>query len=258
MIGLIFIAIATNINHVTCQEGPLTVYGDIVIGGLVPVHDHNSDVEAKCGDLNERIGIQRLEAMLFAIDNINHNQSILQNVSLGLEVYDTCSSETVALDRALHFVKDRVSAREHHPSGNPVKAGVIGPSFSSVSVQVAHLFRLFQIPQVSFDSTSYELSDKTRFEFFSRTVPHDLYQAKALVDIAKAMNWTYISVVYSGDSYGTLGFKSVKEEATKAGMISELLIICQSSISFSTGGDQIVLRIMFTGSSCKENDISKV
>ena len=87
-----------------------------------------------------------------------------------------------------------------------------------MSVQVAHLFRLFQIPQVSFDSTSYELSDKTRFDFFSRTVPHDLYQAKALIDIAKFMNWTYVSVVYSGDSYGMLGFQAVKKEAKRAGM----------------------------------------
>ena len=185
----------------------------------MPIHDHDSKDLVQCGDLNERVGIQRLEAMIFAVDEINNNQSILRNVSLGLEVYDTCSSETIALDRALHFVKDAVSSRENHP----VMAGVIGPSFSSISVQVAHLFRLFQIPQVSFDSTSYELSDKNRFEFFSRTVPHDLYQAKALVDVAKAMNWTYISVVYSGDSYGTLGFQAVKEEAKKSGIIKFVL-----------------------------------
>lgn len=231
MIGLIFIAIATNFDHVTCQDGPLLVNGNIVIGGLVPIHDQDSKDLAQCGDLNERVGIQRLEAMLFAVDKINNNKSILRNVSLGLEVYDTCSSETIALDRALHFVKDRVSSREQHPSRNPVIAGVIGPSFSSISVQVAHLFRLFQIPQVSFDSTSYELSDKTRFEFFSRTVPHDLYQAKALVDIAKVMNWTYISVVYSSDTYGTLGFKALKEEAKKAGIINSVLYLSSIAIS---------------------------
>lgn len=209
----------TYLNYVTCQDGSLLVKGSIVIGGLVPIHDHDSTDLAQCGDLNERVGIQRLEAMLFAVDKINKNTSILSNVSVGLEVYDTCSSETIALDRALHFVKDRVSSKDQHPSGYPVMAGVIGPSFSSISVQVAHLFRLFQIPQVSFDSTSYELSDKTRFEFFSRTVPHDLYQAKALVDIAKLMNWTYISIVYSEDSYGTLGYQAVKEEAKKSGIV---------------------------------------
>lgn len=219
MIGIILmITMATNIHYVTSQVRRLIVKGEIVIGGLVPIHDHDLVDQTHCGDLHERIGIQRLEAMLFAINNINKNNSILQGVTLGLEVYDTCSSETVALDRALHFVQDREAIREHLSANGSVMVGVIGPSFSSISVQVAHLYRLFQLPQVSFDSTSYELSDKTRFEFFSRTVPHDLYQAKALVDIAKVMNWTYISIVYSDDSYGTLGYHAVKEEAKKAGM----------------------------------------
>lgn len=184
----------------------------------MPLHTHHPEDPVQCSHINERLGIQRLEAMLFAIDKVNNIDTILPNISLGLEVYDTCSSETIALDRALQFVKDRISVREQHITGDPVMAGVVGPAFSSIAVQVAHLFRLFQIPQVSFDSTSYELSDKRRFEFFSRTVPHDLYQAKALVDIAKYMNWTYVSVVYSDDTYGTLGFQAVKEEASKAGI----------------------------------------
>ena len=218
MISRIFIAMTTFLHHVMCQDGSLLVNGDIIIGGLVPIHTHDPEHPVHCGHLNERVGIQRLEAMLFAIDKVKKNDSIMRNISLGLEVYDSCSSETIALDRALHFVKDRLSVRVKHIAGNPIMAGVIGPSYSSISVQVARLLRLFQIPQVSFDSTSYELSDKTRFEFFSRTVPHDLYQAKALVDVAKFMNWTYVSIVYSGDSYGTLGFQAVKQEAKRAGM----------------------------------------
>lgn len=47
-------------------------------------------------------------------------------------------------------------------------------------VQVANLLRLFKIPQVSYASTSAALSDKTRFEFFARTVPPDNYQVGLL------------------------------------------------------------------------------
>ena len=70
---------------------------------------------------------------------------------------------------------------------------------------------------MSYDSTSYELSDKTRFEYFSRTVPHDLYQARAIVDIVRYFNWSYISVVYSDDNYGNLGIHTLKEAAAKSG-----------------------------------------
>lgn len=45
---------------------------------------------------------------------------------------------------------------------------VVGGSYSSVTVQVANLLRLFRIPQVSPASTNADLSDKNRFEFFAR------------------------------------------------------------------------------------------
>ncbi len=37
-----------------------------------------------------------------------------------------------------------------------------------------------QIPQISYASTSTELSEKPRFQFFSRVVPPDTYQAEAV------------------------------------------------------------------------------
>lgn len=48
--------------------------------------------------------------------------------------------------------------------------GVVGASFSVVSVMVANILRLFKIPQISYASTSVELSDKSRFEYFARVV----------------------------------------------------------------------------------------
>ena len=37
-----------------------------------------------------------------------------------------------------------------------------------------------QIPQISYASTSLELSDKSRFEYFSRVVPPDNFQVSTL------------------------------------------------------------------------------
>jgi ABC-type branched-subunit amino acid transport system substrate-binding protein len=56
--------------------------------------------------------------------------------------------------------------------------------------------------QVSFFSTSPELSNKQRFEFFSRTIPSDHYQVKAMVDIVILMGWSYISIIYEESNYG--------------------------------------------------------
>ncbi len=59
----------------------------------------------------------------------------------------------------------------------PVTA-VVGAAFSGVSIMVANILRLFKIPQISYASTSTELSDKSRFQYFSRVVPPDNFQAQ--------------------------------------------------------------------------------
>ena len=194
------------------------IEGNITLGALLPIHAPKPNLQ--CDDtVQERLGIQRLEGILHAIDRINEDAALLPGLTLGLEAYDTCASETVALDRSLGFLRGDLSSKRTVRSVAALRevAGVLGPLFSSVSVQVAHLFRLFEIPQVSFESTSYELSDKSRFEFFSRTVPHDLYQAKAIIDVARYLGWSYISVVHSDDSYGLLGAQALHSEAEKAG-----------------------------------------
>ena len=48
---------------------------------------------------------QRMEAMLYALDEINADPSILPNISLGAVVLDTCSNPSYALEQAMEFVR---------------------------------------------------------------------------------------------------------------------------------------------------------
>ncbi len=86
-------------------------------------------------------------------------------------------------------------------------------SFSFVFLQVANLLRLFQIPQISYASTSAKLSDKSRYDYFARTVPPDFYQAKAMAEILRYFNWTYVSTVASEGDYGETGIDAFQQEA---------------------------------------------
>lgn len=56
--------------------------------------------------------------------------------------------------------------------------------------------------KVSFFSTSPELSNKARFEYFTRTIPSDLHQVRAMVEIVKQLGWRYVSIVYEESNYG--------------------------------------------------------
>ncbi|KAL7401896.1 hypothetical protein ABVT39_006179 [Epinephelus coioides] len=202
----------------------IRIEGDLVLGGLFPVHEKGAGME-ECGRVNEDRGIQRLEAMLFAIDRINKDSTLLPGVSLGVHILDTCSRDTYALEQALEFVRASLTKVDDTeficPDGSyalqddsPLAiAGVIGGSFSSVSIQVANLLRLFQIPQISYASTSAKLSDKTRYDYFARTVPPDFYQAKAMAEILRFFNWTYVSTVASEGDYGETGIEAFEQEA---------------------------------------------
>uniref|UniRef100_A0A2K6F1C8 Glutamate metabotropic receptor 2 n=1 Tax=Propithecus coquereli TaxID=379532 RepID=A0A2K6F1C8_PROCO len=210
-------------------EGPakkvLTVEGDLVLGGLFPVHQKGGPAE-DCGPVNEHRGIQRLEAMLFALDRINRDPHLLPGVRLGAHILDSCSKDTHALEQALDFVRASLSrgadgSRHICPDGSYAThgdaptaiTGVIGGSYSDVSIQVANLLRLFQIPQISYASTSAKLSDKSRYDYFARTVPPDFFQAKAMAEILRFFNWTYVSTVASEGDYGETGIEAFELEA---------------------------------------------
>ncbi|KAM6927534.1 metabotropic glutamate receptor 7 [Xenentodon cancila] len=167
--------------------------------------------------------------MMYALDQINGDPTLLPNVTLGARVLDTCSRDTHALEQSLTFVqaliqKDASDVR--CTTGEPpvfVKpervVGVVGASASSVSIMVANILRLFQIPQISYASTAPELSDDRRYDFFSRVVPPDSFQAQAMVDIVKALGWNYISTVASEGSYGEKGVEAFMQLSREAGGI---------------------------------------
>uniref|UniRef100_H3CYH7 Glutamate receptor, metabotropic 8b n=1 Tax=Tetraodon nigroviridis TaxID=99883 RepID=H3CYH7_TETNG len=203
----------------------IRVDGDIILGGLFPVHARG-ERGIPCGELKKEKGIHRLEAMLFAVDLINKDPELLPNVSLGVRILDTCS-RTYALEQALTFVQALIEhdgADVHCANGEaPVLArpervaAVIGASASSVSIMVANVLRLFQIPQISYASTAPELSDAARYDFFSRVVPPDSYQAQAMLDIVTAMGWTYVSMLASEGSYGESGVEAFAQASREAG-----------------------------------------
>ncbi|VDD92879.1 unnamed protein product [Enterobius vermicularis] len=207
----------------------IRVPGDIIIGGVFPVHTKSVAVDHPCGVIAETRGVHRVEAMLYALDIINNQRDFLRGFRLGALILDSCSNPAFALNQSLDFVRDLIGTNDasefqcrdgsrpksRRPLAKRKVAAVVGGSYSSVTVQIANLLRLFKIAQVSPASTNADLSDKNRFEYFARTVPSDNYQARAMIDIALHFNWTYLSLVFSADEYGELGADAFKKEARK-------------------------------------------
>ncbi|XP_040196043.1 metabotropic glutamate receptor 5 isoform X4 [Rana temporaria] len=223
--------------------------GDIIIGALFSVH-HQPTVEKvherKCGEIREQYGIQRVEAMLHTLDRINADPNLLPNITLGCEIRDSCWHSAVALEQSIEFIRDSLISTEEEEglvrcvdgsssafhTKKPI-VGVIGPGSSSVAIQVQNLLQLFNIPQIAYSATSMDLSDKTLYKYFMRVVPSDAQQARAMVDIVKRYNWTYVSAVHTEGNYGERGMEAFKDMSAKDGVC-----IAHSYKIYSNAGEQ--------------------
>ena len=68
---------------------------------------------------------------------------------------------------------------------------------------------------MSYASTGTALSDKTLYDLFARTVPSDMFQARAIADIVHKLGWSYVSLVSSEGLYGDSGSKEFVKQASR-------------------------------------------
>ena len=207
------------------------------MGGLFPLHKKSIERENACGVFSEVPGYQYMEAMLFAINEINTDPDLLPNITLGAQIYDTCQSKTIAADAAKRFIK--ISLKEE---SRKQLAGVVGALSSGVSETVANFLRVFEIPQISYASTSIILSNKDIYSYFLRVVAPDSFQAQAMVDIIKRFGWNYVSTVNSYGTYGTKGMEEFWKSAEENGIcidIRERLVAFPTQLEY----EETILRI---------------
>ncbi|XP_032218264.2 extracellular calcium-sensing receptor [Nematostella vectensis] len=195
------------------------VAGDLIIGGLFPIHETGAAGNS-CGGVLPK-GLLLTEAMVYAVHRVNHEKVLPFNMTLGLDIRDTCNLLSNALRATLNFVELRKHNQETNASqatnyygvanssksnSGGIESGslisVLGAGRSELSVVVNTILSLYDIPQLGYTSSSGVLSDKSRYKTFLRVVPPDTKQAKTLVKLVAHFGWNYISLVSSDDQYG--------------------------------------------------------
>ena len=177
----------------------------VTIGGLFSVHANND--RGGCGRIRESPFVSA-EAMIFAIRTLNRSPDILPNVTLTFDLRDTCGASNVALEETVRLLMDTES-----PTRGP--SGLIGAAQSDVSITLASLLRIFEVPQISYASTATVLSDRERFDYFFRTIPPDNFQAGAMASLIVHFNWSYVIGLHSDDTYGRGGIGALAEELAR-------------------------------------------
>ena len=217
----------------TTELPRIYIAGDVLIGGLAPVHyppsrpstvTRTTDQHRSCGGPFNIRGLQMAEAIVFAANKINEEKSLLPGIKLGVDIRDSCKSVDYAIGETLRFsfikevysgVGDLINCPNVTLKKSKVKTVVIvGAAYSGITMAVASLAGLFHIPVISYASTSRLLSDQSRFQNFLRTVPSDKLQAKAMVEVIRNYRWNFVATVASDTEYGRSGIQEFKEIAS--------------------------------------------
>ena len=216
-------------SHVLRSDGGTRISGiqdrvdkDIILGGLFTVYfsSGGTDSVGSCGDVIWEDGMEMLEAMLYAIDSVNSDPTLLPNLTLGYDIRDTCKRENVAMDETIDIILSSGDLElescvvVNTSTSDQVPVSVILGAFESfITIPVAGLLRLFKKPQISYGSSSTALSNRELYSYFFRTFPPDDKQAKAMVDLIVHYGWDHISTINSNNLYGQRGIEQVKKHA---------------------------------------------
>uniref|UniRef100_A0A4W4HE43 G-protein coupled receptors family 3 profile domain-containing protein n=1 Tax=Electrophorus electricus TaxID=8005 RepID=A0A4W4HE43_ELEEL len=224
-------------NQVSCRlwTDPwlpgFSMNGDFIIGGIFLIHSYAKSGEntytrlppqLQCSESMDFRQLRLARAFEFTIHEINNRTDLLPGITLGYQIYDSCSDVQIASKIALQCVNglDLVfnNTRSCSKSAAATVPAVVGEPTSSSSISMARMLGLFGIPQ---SATCACLSDKSQFPTFFRTEPSDQHQAAALAKMVKYFGWTWIGAVRSDTDYGNYGMATFIKAAQEEGICVE-------------------------------------
>ncbi|XP_052438179.1 extracellular calcium-sensing receptor [Carassius gibelio] len=205
--------------------------GDVILGGLFEVHFFTVFPELSfrtepdppyCEKFDFR-AFRWVQTMVFAIEEINSNSSLLPGVTLGYRILDSCDHVHTSLRSTLFLVNGTSSQTQDNADGSakclstaPVPA-VIGLASSSPTRAVAQTLGPFGIPLISYFATCTCLTDKKEYPSFLRTVPSDVFQVQGLVQLVSHFGWRWVGTVGTDDDYSHYGIQAFTEQLERLG-----------------------------------------
>ncbi|OCT90657.1 hypothetical protein XELAEV_18019274mg [Xenopus laevis] len=159
-----------------------------------------------------------MQALIFAVKEINSDPNLLSNITLGFQVFDTCLTLRKAIQATLQIMSGRkeITPNYHCYKDSPL-AAIIGDSESTGSILMAQILGLKRFPQISYFATNPMLSDRGLFPSFLRTIPSDEFQMNGLAQLVLHFGWSWVGVLASDNDYGQYGLQMVKQEIIHGG-----------------------------------------
>ena len=125
--------------------------------------------------------------------------------------------------------------------------GIVGPGFSREAQVIAPFAQTIGLPVISYGATDPELSDRSTYPTFYRTIPSDNAAALAIAALFVEYNWTSCVLIYQNDAFGSGGAKAIAEVFNNNSLIITQAVIFDLAL-LTIRGD---LKSLLTSSSTR-------
>ncbi|XP_078524831.1 vomeronasal type-2 receptor 26-like [Lissotriton helveticus] len=222
------------LNEIVSLNGQRTVQTTLLGQYQLSSRSQSGVTQASDGQLKRFVfqNYQWVQAMVFAIEEINRNPDLLPNITLGFQIYDSCGNPLLALQGTLWMLTGQGKRILNYRCQRPgLLTGIVGDASSFCSIPLARVLGLYRHPQISYFATSPVLSDRNQFPSFFRTIPSDFFQSHGLAQLVIYFDWTWVGIITEDNDYGHLGAEILQRELHEAGVcvaFSENIILTRA------------------------------
>ncbi|OCT68927.1 hypothetical protein XELAEV_18040235mg [Xenopus laevis] len=148
-------------------------------------------------------------AAIFAIKEINKNQKILPNLTLGFHIHDSWASERKAITSTFSILTG---------STNFV------PNYKCNKKRTPRAF-------VSYGAVDKSFSDKIHYPLFYRTLASETAQYQAVIQLIKIFGWNWVGMIFSDDESHQKASEEMKNEIIRNGICAAFVVYVSEQIS---------------------------
>ncbi|XP_063158781.1 vomeronasal type-2 receptor 26-like [Candoia aspera] len=215
--------------------------GDFIIAGILsqiyifssPISFQKQPSEESFDDLVMFTqNYQHILALAFAVKEINENNQLLPNFTLGFHILNShfFARWTYLASLELLSTKDKFIPNYKCDTQNNI-LGVIGGPNSEVSLHMTNILSTYKVPQILYGSSPI-INDKTKEDFFHQMFPDGNHQYMGILELLLHFKWTWIGVVSFDDDNGEIFKQDILPIFSQRGICVEFLET-MPKISFS-------------------------
>ncbi|NP_001093057.1 vomeronasal 2 receptor 645 [Monodelphis domestica] len=155
----------------------------------------------------------------FAVDEINKDPHLLPNITLGYQLFSNFHSNELAVENSLIWLSGMGPTIPNYNCEMQHKSvAVIGGISSILSMAMATMLGLYQVPQVSYGPFDLLLADNVQYPHVFQMGSRESTLHLTVIKLMLHFGWTWVGLVISDNMRGEQFFNNLKEEMTTSGM----------------------------------------